>query len=296
MGPLSGPLYVKGEVIMGRSSALILAAAIVAGASVSASAADLLPPPPPMMEPPPPPDFGGWYLRGDVGVGATQVTGWRTTLQPVGIDNFGFQQPAPTVLPVFGTLGDTTFVDAGVGYQFNNWLRADVTGEYRNSASYRAAVGWANQFGQAGGDVYSGNFRTALFLANGYVDLGTWYGISPFVGASVGFANHWLDTFIDHGFGYAQDTSKTNFAWAVTGGLGYAVTPNLRLELSYRYLDMGSFKTNAIQCQFAPCWHEQHSFHVASNDVRLGFRYILPSLAPVMAPPPPPPPPLVRKY
>ncbi len=279
---------------MGRSFALLLAAAVFAGAS-GANAADLLPPPPP-IEPPPPMDFGAWYLRGDVGVGAMQVTGWRTTLQPYALDNAGFSQPAPTVFPVFGTLGDTAFLGAGFGYQFNHWLRADLTGEYRMASNYNAAVGWANQFGQFGGDIYSGNLRTALFMANGYVDLGTWYGITPFVGASVGLANHWLDTFVDHGFGYAQDTSKTNFAWAVTGGLGYAVTPNLRLEMSYRYLDMGSFTTNAIQCQAAPCWHEQHSFHIASNDIRLGFRYIIPSLvpAPIMAPPPMGP--LVRKY
>lgn len=278
---------------MGRSFALLFAAAIFAGASAGAHAADLLPPPPP-IEPPPPVEFSGWYLRGDVGVGAVQTSGFRSTLAPYAPDMFGNPQPAPFVIPVFGTLGDQAFAGAGVGYQFNNWIRADLTGEYRTAANYRAAVGWANQFGQFGGDVYSGNFSTALFLANGYVDLGSWYGISPFVGASVGFASNWMSGFIDHGFGYAQDTSKTNFAWAVTGGLGYAITPNLRLELAYRYLDMGSFTTNAIQCIGQPCWGERHSFHVASNDIRLGFRYIIPSIvpAPVLAPPPP----LVRKY
>jgi opacity protein-like surface antigen len=274
----------------GRSSALLLAA-LAASASSSALAADLLPPPP---EPPPPPpvEFSGWYLRGDIGVGATQLREWRSTLAPVN----AFGNPPPAVLPVFASLGDSGFFDAGFGYQFNSWLRVDLTGEYRTQANYRAAVTWFDtRTGAYGADVYSANHTAALFLANGYIDLGTWFGITPYVGGGVGVAARGLDGLIDNTFGYAKDTSKTSFAWQVGAGLAFNVTPNLELELGYRYLDMGNIKSNPIIClQVAACWAEQHSFSVASHDVRLGFRYHLAQAAPVIFAPPPPP--LVRKY
>ena len=33
-----------------------------------------------------------------------------------------------------------------------------------------------------------GAVSSAVFLANGYVDIGTWWGVTPFVGAGVGGA------------------------------------------------------------------------------------------------------------
>lgn len=290
---------------MGRIFALLFAAAIFAGANAGANAADLLPPPPP-IEPPPPVDLGGWYLRGDVGVGATQISDWNYSLRP-GIDGVGnVVIPAGPVWNTHRSIGDTAFAGAGVGYQFNSWVRFDLTGEYRIQSAYRATNFFAFPgCGSAcsGFDNYTANLGTALFLANGYVDLGTWYGLTPFIGAGVGAAFHNFSGLTDVGYGIANggygvaaDTNTTNFAWQVTGGLGFAVTPNLRLEVAYRYLDMGKITSNAISCNAAPCFGERHSFNVASNDVRIGFRYIIPSLTPVPMMAPPPMPPLVRKY
>lgn len=294
---------------MGKSSALLLAAAIVAGAATAASAADLLPPPP-MMEPlPPPVDFGGWYLRGDVGVGINQLSGLRST----------FDNPL-VVIPALAfdqqSIGDSVIIGGGVGYQFNNWLRFDITGEYRTAANFRSTNSYTDIFSAqipapspCGGilgatprcfDLYHAQVRSAVFLANGYVDLGTWHGITPFVGAGVGLANHWFENFNDFGpqtggFGYARDTSRANFAWAVMAGLGYNVTPNLKLEASYRYLDMGRITSGQIFCRENPgCPRERQSFDIASHDIRLGFRYTLGGgPAPILLPPPGP---LVRKF
>ncbi|WP_424362212.1 outer membrane protein [Methylocystis parvus] len=287
---------------MGRSFALLLAAAIVAGAG-GAKAADLLPPPPP-MEPPPPVEFGGWYLRGDVGVGAYELSGLRST----------FNDPTVVVpAPLFNgySIGDAAFAGAGVGYQFNNWFRFDVTGEYRTAAQYSAIQSYTDIWSAPGfspcgiaarcHDVYHGQHSAAVFLANAYFDLGTWYGITPFVGGGIGFATNFLNNWYDisaqpaGGFGYASDRTQTNFAWQVGAGLAYNVTPNLKLEVAYRYLDMGKMSTGQIVCQgVVVCAREVQSFNLASNDIRLGFRYVIPSLVPL--PPPPPPGPLVRKY
>jgi opacity protein-like surface antigen len=288
---------------MGKTRALLIAAAIASAMSAGpmstgAFAADLLlPPPPPIVEPPPPADFGGWYLRGDIGVGINQISDLRSTFSPT----------VTVIAPQFEqrSIGDSAFIGAGVGYQFNSWFRADVTGEYRTASNYRSTQSytdiWTANCGFVGArcqDIYNAQHRAAVFLANGYVDLGTWWGITPYVGGGVGVAVNWLDNLTDYGpqtggYGAARDSSRANFAWAVGAGLAYNVTPNFKVELGYRYLDMGKFQTNVIGCAAAGCAGERQYFDVSSHDIRLGFRYAL------MAPPPmlmAPPGPLVRKY
>ena len=67
-------------------------------------------------------------------------------------------------------MGDQTFGGVGVGYQFNHWLRADITGEYRTEATYRANImsAWTlNNPTAFGTDSYTAGLSTALFMANG---------------------------------------------------------------------------------------------------------------------------------
>ena len=72
-------------------------------------------------------------------------------------------------------------------------------------------------------------------MANAYVDLGTWWCLTPYVGVGVGMANIKISGFRDDGFNYtrpgsdnstayADDASKWNFAWAVHAGMTYKVT------------------------------------------------------------------------
>ena len=94
-------------------------------------------------------------------------------------------------------------------------------------------------------------------MANGYFDLGTWHCITPFVGGGVGIAAHKFAGLTDlageprPGRRHRAAT-PTNFAWAVMAGLALNVTPNLKIELGYRYLDMGTINSNPIQCLPAP--------------------------------------------
>ncbi|HMK88657.1 MAG TPA: outer membrane beta-barrel protein [Methylocystis sp.] len=281
---------------MVKGNTLIIATLAAASATGGARAADLLPPPPP-IEAPPPAEFGGWYLRGDAGVGAVQISGWKSTLQPY--DELGNPLAGTLVVPAYDAIGDQAFAGAGFGYQFNNWLRGDLTAEYRTEANYRAgllaAIPGSDWYpGFLGADYYTAGVSSLVVLANGYIDLGHWCGVTPFVGAGVGFVNHKFAGLTDSGlgFGTAADKYTTNFAWSVTAGVGLSVTPNLKLEVAYRYLDMGNIGSNPIQCLNPQgCFQERHSFYLASNDIRVGFRYLLGG-----PPPPPALPPVVAKY
>ncbi|HEY1736837.1 MAG TPA: porin family protein [Methylovirgula sp.] len=275
---------------MARSSgslqASILAGALATGFAGTAFAADLPAlPAPPMIEQPAPQQFSGWYLRGDVGYGFEQVSNFNSSVAGT---TPGFQYGGSAV-------DGGMIVDAGFGYQVNNWFRGDITGEYRTPNNYSAFETYTNG-GVRNGDAYRAQLRNEVVLANGYIDLGTWYGITPFVGAGVGAAFVQFHNLQDFGtgpgnfggFGVAPDANLVNFAWAATAGLDYTISPNWKFEVSYRYLDMGKVASNGIVCTVT-CTHEVQSFRLASQDVRVGLRYMF-------AEAPPAPPPLITKY
>ncbi|MGL4243484.1 MAG: outer membrane protein, partial [Beijerinckiaceae bacterium] len=108
---------------MGSFKTLALAGAVLAGATAVASAADLrgpvgLPPAPVAM---PIAESSGWYLRGDIGL-------TRQSMTPEIVDS-RFAPPSVGVHDF--SMSKSGFVGIGAGYQFNSWLRADVTAEYR---------------------------------------------------------------------------------------------------------------------------------------------------------------------
>ena len=280
--------------------------AVTAALPTFARAADLLPslPPQPIYTPPVPVSFGGFYLRGDVGDGISDLRLRPSTFNSY-VPDAQFQQ---------SSLGDSGIIDAGVGYKFNNYFRMDVTGEYRTSAAFHAsqsynigaflpdAYGHPAPNGATAYDEYSASIRSVVGLVNGYVDVGTWYGVTPFAGAGVGIANIGVKGLTDIGYGsgaiasngngaggIASDRNQTNFAWALMAGLDFAVTPNLALELSYRYLNMGTVNSSAITCfNSSGCTNEVQHYKLASNDIRLGFRYMFTNIAP--------PPPVIARY
>jgi opacity protein-like surface antigen len=284
-------------------AAALLSTATVA--STTALAADLPPPlPPPVYAPPPVVVPGGWYLRGDVGVGWQTFSDFTHTQS-----NANFVWPASWQI-VQKDVKSPAFVGFGVGYAWNNWARFDFTGEFRANVPFKVVgmFSGARDFCLPGGpdgncfDVLEGNHSAWVFLTNAYLDLGTWWCLTPFIGAGAGAARHTIHSFTDTGiiangsvgFGLAdQDTfTKTNFAWALHAGVAYNVTNNVKIELAYRYLNMGNVDTGAITCQNTPsCPHPSFTFtNFISNDFRIGVRFLL-APEPVMAPPPP----LVRK-
>ena len=112
----------------------LFAGAAVAAAFTSAQAADL----PPIMQAPQmiapvqvQEQMGGWYLRGDIGVGSQRFTEFDHHQT-----NTAFVWPASWRIDQ-RDMGDTTFVGGGIGFQWNSWLRFDATAEYRAKAKLK---------------------------------------------------------------------------------------------------------------------------------------------------------------
>lgn len=270
--------------------------------STAAFAADMPIAEPPMYAPPPPAEFGGWYLRGDVGFSNQKV------------DNIRKNDPV-SYAQINSLVENTNFdsagiFDVGVGYRFNNWFRADVIAQYRGKSNFKGTdVFTASAYGLAynGQDNYSASKSELLFMANAYVDLGTWWCVTPYIGAGIGTSRVTISNFTDTGvtnihvnplyvggppvasFASAPDASQWNFAWAAHAGLAYRISPNVTLELAYSYVSLGSGTTGVIS-DFTG-YNANHVFkfnNITSNDLKLGVRWDLDT-------PPPPPPPLIRK-
>lgn len=267
-----------------RSVKFLVAVGAAALFSSVAFAADMPIAPPPMPYAPPPVEFSGWYLRGDIGFSNQRVKRLATP------DYFA---PGITAVATTGLSFDTAGIfGLGAGYQFNNWFRADVTGEFRGNANIHGLDIVSGFAGPAFTDEYHGNKSEWLVLANAYVDLGTWWCVTPFIGAGVGTSRNTISSFVDvntprGGVSTAPDASKWNFAWALHAGLAYKVTPSLTLELAYRYVDLGDGVTGVLTAFDRSSINSPITFKdITSHDLKLGVRWNIDAV-PVYAPPPP---------
>src|SRR5262245_43033920 len=102
-----------------KVASLVGAVALFASAAQTARAADM-----PMPIPPPIADVvaSGWDRHGDNGMTKQSVRKMHQRLEDVVSETFDYRSKPFDGSPLFGL---------GIGYQFNNWLRFDVTGEYR---------------------------------------------------------------------------------------------------------------------------------------------------------------------
>jgi opacity protein-like surface antigen len=189
-------------------------------------------------------EFGSnWYARLDIG----------------GSLNYIFPGSA------FGTnfsstsIGDSLTGGMGVGFR-KDWFRADLTFDYTGNPRFT---------GTAGPDVVGANIASFTTLANGYVDLGTWSGLTPYVGVGVGVSMLEADSVSDSSAAFGGLPSSTNWtlAWAANAGVSYAISHNWLVDFSYRYLDMGDVHSNI------PAIGSINFGNLTANQVRVGFRY-----------------------
>lgn len=172
---------------------LLLAGVVSAPLAVAAQAADLGDPAPVESE------AMGLYLRGDAGVSFLEWSG--------GDDDMGM---------VFG---------GGIGYRYNDWMRADIT------------VDWAGKYDVGAADKMS----TTTVLGNLYYDFANESAFTPYVGAGVGY-------------GWVRNTPTGNdsgLAVGLTAGVAVDLTQNVALDVGYRFRDTFISGANPMEHQVA---------------------------------------------
>lgn len=177
------------------------------------------------------PDVGGWYLRGDIGhrwsdLRSTEYITYGCCVPEPGTNSFDSTQ-------LKGGWG----AGVGVGYQINGHLRTDLTVDRWGKARFNGTTS-----GVCGGvpcrSTDESAYRAWLMLANAYVDLGTYRGVTPYVGAGIGGAHlRWddLHNTIEGVTTVHRGSKNWRFAWALMAGASYCLNDALELDLGYRY-------------------------------------------------------------
>jgi opacity protein-like surface antigen len=121
------------------------------------------------------------------------------------------------------SLGRAFGMGGGIGYRAS-WMRGDITADYRfPSGSSRAT--------------------SVTLMANGYADLGSWAGFTPYLGLGIGMTS----------LTGSNLHSSSGASYAAMTGVSYAINKNIDLDLGYRYL----------------------AGRLAAHELKLGIRYRL---------------------
>ena len=223
---------------------------------------------------PPPPSHRTWYLKGTIGMHNHDVGNtWNTGYAGGG---FTVEHTDMKTAPFFGL---------GIGVERNRWLRLDLTGEYRGKFVFfsqdRYNNGGACPGVGCGTNEFTADIESWLGLANAYIDIGTWRGITPYVGAGVGVASVSVLGLKDvnvpqNSIFYGADNTEVNFAWALYAGMSYDVTSQFTVDLAYRYVDLGDAASGVVAAYDGSSSYPEHELQdITSHDVMLNLRYRL---------------------
>lgn len=253
---------------------LTAGSAIAMVMTASAFAADIYEPPvveTPVYEVPEslPASVSGWYIRGDVGYSWSEYRG-AIYGTPGGTNR------------LYGEVDESFFLGGGVGYQINSYLRTDLTLDYDFESDFngytRGTCGAALGGACVSTDISS--FSALTVMANAYIDLGTYAGFTPYVGAGIGGAHvKWNDlsnTACDASNAANCDptvihdgVSEWRFAYALMAGFSYDISHKLAVDLGYRYKKI----EGGGQFGFASGTGPGYDYGFEQHQVRAGLRY-----------------------
>jgi opacity protein-like surface antigen len=250
-----------------------------------AAGADFGQPYPGLAVPAPLVEFASnWYVRGDLAYA-------QETFPNVSPFTFG---ASPSML-------NTYSAGVGMGYKVNHWFRTDLILDYRSQIHTVGSVatpcsvvlpsvitGLPTITPETCAGQFDSEIRRWDLLANGYLDLGTWDGFTPYIGVgagvtwarinqSVNFTFNGLpcqgscaiggNVFAD--FDRSQSSMTYRFAWAVMAGVAIAMTDHAQLDVGYRFLDLGPITG------VSPVTGTTVTQRVRANEVRAGVRYMI---------------------
>jgi opacity protein-like surface antigen len=277
-----------------KARATVLTALVGSFLSHAAQAADM-----PFFSPAPEPvndgmvEWGtGWYLRGDVGA---------AYIRPNDLNGIVLSPDFPnnwTAGLGFGYQYNSWFrTDVTVDYQ--SLYKKDGPGNTILPCQIGAV-------GTPAGGPFTGSIpvfsdcsplvhnrtESMAVMANAYFDLGKWWGITPYVGAGVGVNVLYQKALVNWYMGnlnpyagvtwtdpFTLGTYQANwdrnfegtflrFSYAFMGGLAYDVTDHIKIDLGYRWLNLG--RITGV---------DSHNNNIAkdliSQQARIGFRYVI---------------------
>jgi opacity protein-like surface antigen len=94
------------------------------------------------------------------------------------------------------------------------------------------------------------SLKSYTAMVNVYKDLGTFGGVTPYIGAGVGVAYNMTGEtfFVGNPFltNRIEGASRASLAWSLMAGIGWQMTDRAILDLGYKYMDYGKAITGRV--------------------------------------------------
>ncbi|MEO4041459.1 outer membrane beta-barrel protein [Hoeflea sp. CAU 1731] len=237
----------------------------------------------------------GWYLRGDVGYNVSfngSASSYRV-FDPFTLEYY--DQPYSS--SEFNS--DFTY-GLGAGYQFTDWFRAEAMfnafgGDFSGTgvSAYPCLALPGGPDGTGCSRSGESDFTARGGMVNGYVDLGTYAGFTPYFGAGVGMTYVNYDNYISKdtcingiadcagatfGTQFHEGLGSWRFTYSLMAGIAYDITRNLKADLGYRFTDIASggkygYDSTAVGAGASGTQSSDDGF--TSQEIRFSLRYSL---------------------
>ena len=232
----------------------------------------------------------GWYLRGDVGYAFDVSLGdvSYTAYNPVDDINSSASFTSASLD------GNVTW-GGGFGYRFTDYFRADATVDGFRADFNGSTVSDlpCDPFDIEDTTCRSENgseVSAVSVMANGYVDLGTYVGFTPYVGGGLGMSyvswsslndtTYCVDGAVDDctttgAFGGSSHPGENGwrFTYALMAGVAYDITRNFKVDLGYKYRNIDG--GDMFGWDSPNTFGDGTSDNIQTHEVKVGLRYEL---------------------
>lgn len=162
-------------------------------------------------------------------------------------------------------------ISVAAGYDFSTIspinARAELEYTYKDGTTFSPDI---DSITTSGGtytypskSLFEQELTTHALMLNGYYDFKNQSKFTPYVSAGIG------STHVKNKLYATPKMSDNHFTWSTGIGVNYAVSQNVGLDLSYRYVDAGKFN-------FDSTVNDERlitKFKLMSNEYLLGIRY-----------------------
>ncbi|EPB6544321.1 outer membrane protein [Escherichia coli] len=185
-----------------------------------------------------------------------------------------------------GDKSDTVFgAGLAVGYDFyqhyNVPVRTEVEFYGRGNAESKYRLNYWESAGGAEFDDAQNKLSVNTLMLNAYYDFRNSSAFTPWISVGMGYARvHHKATYTDTSWNKSGEVSDisalhysgydNNFAWSIGAGVRYDITPDIALDLSYRYLDAGK---SSLSYKDAEGDKYKSEADVKSHDIMFGVTY-----------------------
>ena len=184
-------------------------------------------------------------------------------------------------LGAYGGFDQAPVVDAAVGYRWTPWLRTEALLNWSPQLNVSAQ---SNLLGAGPNQPVSSSANGLAGFGVLYVDGPSLATVRPFIGAGLGAARTSLADVTYRFPAISSDAvtvtsggSSTSFAYLLTAGVSIPVSERLDRDLSYRWIDLGTVKTNAGSAKIVrPAG--RFNLKIAGTEIDLQSQAVLTSL------------------